>query len=428
VPRPLQSLAAGFTGTFAIDGPALPVTISLLRKLCDGVVVGFQGAGGGKGSRCRHCVQGTTSAMRPCVSASPWLSSMALGVAVACGGGPPGPDVAPRGEPSSAEPARAGASRCASSAAPELAPLPLAVGGFCVEAYGRVRAYGLGASLPLERACDQVLGPGCVVEGDHGLERVLAVRYVDARDGGATVDVIAARFVDSAGAYARFGDQLIGDRDPASLALEELPAAGVTVREGERVSTWLGRYVLSADYGDDGSDPEVRARAAAARLPEVARGLSSALPADPELPLAVQKLPAAHRVPFGTRLVLGDAIGVPGMGMGAIGYHRQGDKRWRSLAIVRPDADAAQDVLGTLAASPGARKLKNGTLEAVALTFRRLPTEPNVQWVVGQRRELLYGVGDEATALPESTSAEREAIVNLSLPDKLLELTRMHTE
>jgi uncharacterized protein DUF6599 len=367
--------------------------------------------------------------MRPCVSASRWLSSVALGAAMGCGGGSSTSDASAPSLPSgSAEPARPGASRCAPAAAPELAPLPLAAGGFCLQAYGRVRAYGPGAPLPLERACDQVLGPGCVVEGDHGLERVLAARYVDARSGGATVDVIASRFVDSAGAYARFGDLLIGDRDPASLGLDELAAPGVAVREGERVSAWLGRYVLSAYYGDDGADPESRAQSAAARLPELARGLLGALPAEPELPVAVQRLPVAHRVPFGTRLVLGDALGVPGMGMGAIGYHRQGDKRWRTLAIVRPDAEAAEDVLGTLAASPGARKLENAALAAVALTFRRSPSEPNVGWVVGQRRELLYGVGDEATALPESTSAEREATVNLSLADKLLELTRMHTE
>jgi uncharacterized protein DUF6599 len=367
--------------------------------------------------------------MRPCVSASRWLSSVALGAAVGCGGGRSAAEATPQPLPSGpGGPAPSGASRCWSAAAPELAPLPIATGGFCLEAYGRVRAYGLGAPQPLERACDQVLGPSCIVEGDHGLERVLAVRYVDARGGGATLDVIASRFVDAAGAYARFGDQLIGDRDPASLGLEELAAPGVVVREGDRVSAWLGRYVLSAFYGDDDADPESRARAAAARLPDLARGLMSALPAEAELPVAVQRLPAAHRVPFGTRLILGDALGVPGMGMGAIGYHRQGDKRWRTLAIVRPDADSAQDVLGTLAASRGARKLKTATVEAVAVTFRRSPAEPNVAWVVGQRRELLYGVGDEATALPESTSAEREATVNLSLPDKLLELTRMHTE
>ena len=48
--------------------------------------------------------------------------------------------------------------------------------------------------------------------------------------------------------------------------------------------------------------------------------------------------------------------------------------------------------------------------------------------MVGQRQEVIYGVGDEATALPELTSAEREAAVKLSLADKLVELTRTHTE
>jgi hypothetical protein len=377
--------------------------------------------------------------MRPCVSAPTWFSSAAIGAAVGCAGavlGCHGAEAASEVsssatlqgiQPGAAEPARSASSVCEPAVPPELAPLPAVAGGFCLEAYGRVRAYGAGSPLPLERACEQVLGPGCAVVGDHGLERVVAVRYVDARGGSASIDLIASRFVDAAGAYAHFGDQLIGERDPASLALEELGAPGVAAREGERFSAWLGRYELSAYYSDTAEDPETRARAAAVRLPELARGLLGSLPAETELPLAVQKLPADNRVPFGARLVLGDALGVPGMGMGAIGYHRQGERRWRTLAIVRPDAEAAQDVLGTLAASPGARRLRT-PLDTVALTFRRLPAEPNVTWVVGQRRELLYGVGDEATALPESTSAEREASVNLSLPDKLLELNRMHTE
>ena len=49
------------------------------------------------------------------------------------------------------------------------------------------------------------------------------------------------------------------------------------------------------------------------------------MPPAPNLPLAVQKLPAEHRLPLGTRLLLGDVLGVSGMGAGAIGHYRNGD-------------------------------------------------------------------------------------------------------
>jgi hypothetical protein len=98
------------------------------------------------------------------------------------------------------------------------------------------------------------------------------------------------------------------------------------------------------------------------------------------------------------------------------------------LAIVRPDDEAAKDVLSTLGRTPAAHGLRNAPLDALSFTERRLPAEPYVGWVVGQRHEVIYGVGDEATALPEFMPADREAAVKLSLLDKLVKLTKVHLE
>ena len=57
-----------------------------------------------------------------------------------------------------------------------------------------------------------------------------------------------------------------------------------------------------------------------------------------------------------------------------------------------------------------------------------VPAEPWVGWVVGQRQEVVYGVGDEAAALPEFMPAEREAAVKLGLLDKLAKLSKVHQE
>jgi hypothetical protein len=322
-----------------------------------------------------------------------------------------------------------------------LGGLPQQLGPFRLDPYATVRAFGAGEPAPLERACDAILGPGC--DDGHGLEHVVALRYVavqsvaggpldgqrvDGRGGRATLDVIVSRYADAESAYARFTDDLIGERDPLELSARLLEVPGLAVLDAERVDGWLGRYIVGLTHSDPTEPFEQRVAAAAAALPEAARRLTEALPAEADLPPSVQRLPRAHRIPLGARLLTGDALGVPGVGRGAVGYYRDGDKRWRVLAIVRPDAESAKDVLATLGQSPAARRIEKAPLDALAFTERRLPAEPYVGWVVGQRHEVVYGVGDEAAVLPEFTPAEREATVKLSLLDKLAKLTKVHLE
>jgi hypothetical protein len=309
-----------------------------------------------------------------------------------------------------------------------LGALPRQLAGFCVDAYSRVRSYGSDAPEPIERACEQILGPGCNGGRELGLTRLVALAYRDQRGGSATLDLIVSVFEDADGAYANFTGQLIGERDPLQIGARAFEAPGLAVLDGARAAGWLGRYVVGLQYGDPPAPSEQRSADAAQRLPDALRRVLETLPNEPDLPLAVQKLPSAHRVPLGARLLLGDVLGIPGIGAGAIGYYRDGEKRWRVLAVVRPDADSARDVLGTLTQSPAVRPIRNAPLEAYAFTERRLPKEPYVGWVVGQRQEVIYGVGDEATALPELMTAEREAAVKLSLADKLVKLTRTHIE
>jgi hypothetical protein len=369
--------------------------------------------------------------MAPCVSRGLMLGALALVALSGCGAREPSPaGSALRSSNEGAEGAdpdalRAKSERDAASAR-ALGPLPRQLERFTLDPYAEVRAFGTDAMAALERACEQILEPGCA--DGRGLDHVIAARYVEGEGGRATLDVIASRYLDADAAYAAFTDDLIGEQDPLELTARRLDVPGLGVLDGERVAGWLGRYVISLSYGDETGPAERRAAGAAASLPEAARRLLAALPAEPNLPLSVQKLPRAHRVPLGARLVRGDALGIPGMGMGAVGYYRDADKRWRVLAIVRPDDESAKDVLSTLGRNPAARSIRNAPLDALAFTERRLPAEPYVAWVVGQRHEVIYGVGDEATALPEFTSAEREAAVKLSLLDKLVTLTKVHLE
>ena len=356
------------------------------------------------------------------------LSGCGTGAPSAGAGGADAPGALASGEPAAPSPRRRCTEPLEAESERARGLLPRQLGGLCLDAYARVRAFGSDEREPVGRACDELLGLGCGDSEEQGLEHVVGLRYSDAAGGAAALDVVAMRFADAPSAYGHFTEQLIGERDPLELGATVIPAPGVAVLDGAHAAGWLGRYVVSANYSDESAPTAERARDVAARLPELFRGLLEALPNEPTLPLAVQKLPASNRIPLGVRLVQGDAFGVRGIGPGALGYYREGDKRWRVLSIVRPDADSAKDVLGTLGQNPAARPIRNAPLDALSFNERRLPREPHVGWVVGQRREVIYGVGDEATALPELTTAEREAAVKLSLLDKLAKLTRIDIE
>jgi len=64
----------------------------------------------------------------------------------------------------------------------------------------------------------------------------------------------------------------------------------------------------------------------------------------------------------------------------------------------------------------------------VELTVRRLPSEPEINWVIGQWGDMIYGIGDEPSALPEFMTARAEASVKLSQHEKLVALTRVQTK
>jgi uncharacterized protein DUF6599 len=348
-----------------------------------------------------------------CQASGPPLGNLA--------GGSPGD--APGAAPAASASSCAAALDAAALAA--LETLPVQTDAFCVDAYARVGVYGAGAPDSLARACERVLGPGCQEQPEEGLERVVALRYLVRAAPGSSIDVVLSRFENTAGAYAHFTAATLGENDPAALDLKPLDAAGNALFQSDNVLGWRGRHVFWLHYSDE-QQPEADNRLAASRhLPELAQLLSRSLPLESGLPAPVQRLPEAQRLPLGVRLVLSDALGVPGLGMHAQGYYAEGSKRWRVLTIVRPDAESAKDVLSTLRRHPAAKQINGVPLDTLQFIERRLPTEPVVGWVVGQRAEVVYGIGDEASVLPEFMPAQREAAVKLSLLEKLAKLTRI---
>lgn len=336
--------------------------------------------------------------------------------------------VSATGAQGSAEsPPRERVPRCAAGAvtgeiAAQLDGLPERVDDYCIDPHALVRAYGSEEAAPLADGCERVLGPGCADDARQGLTRVLSLRYLHASEPASAVDVVLSRFDDAEGAYAHFTERLVGDLDPARLAARQLEVPGVAVLDGERVFGWRGRHTVWLRYVDEERDLAELLAAAAHELPELARQLLDGLPEEGGLPVPVERLPEAQRIDLGVRFMLGAALGVPGLGPSARGYYRDANKRWRVLSIVRPDSESAKDVLGSLSRHPSAKKIKG--IDALQFIERRLPSEPHVGWVFGQRGPVIYGIGDEATVLPELMPAEREASVKLSLHEKLVKLTR----
>jgi hypothetical protein len=316
---------------------------------------------------------------------------------------------------------RAAADPCA-GAPGESDRLPASPVGYCVDRYAELATYGVEGAQPIERARVRVLGLG--LTEDYGLDRLVTLRYASRAGRGSGVEVVLSRFERSAGASAFFADRLVGDLDPASLDATALPGPGQAVLRGDEVLAWRGRHVLWLHHDDEQVPPDTARAEAASELPPLTQALMAVLPEDEGTPPELERLPEEARVPLGARVVLGDPFGIGGLGLSARGYYREGSQRWRVVAIVRPDAESARDVFGTLGRSPGARRLEGG--EAIAITERRLPSEPQLDWVFGQRGEVIYGVGDEPTALPEFMPARDESTVKLTLGEKLLRLSRMN--
>jgi hypothetical protein len=121
-----------------------------------------------------------------------------------------------------------------------------------------------------------------------------------------------------------------------------------------------------------------------------------------------------------------DLLSETGIGAGAFGYYRAGEKRFRFAALLRSDAEQAKDVLVTLAKVPGAAKEKSAGEGGVRFMHKGegAPTE----WVFARAGKLVLGIGDEARVLRSGMSAEEHAKVTLARDEKIERLKKALAE
>jgi hypothetical protein len=332
--------------------------------------------------------------------------------------GPPPPP------PSAQAPARACAAGGGSVADPALATaFPKTSSGYCVDPNGETRSFGEGAKKPLDAVCTEAFDGECEVYKSFGLRMVTTFRYVDGGGTPGSVDVVVSRFATREGAYGMFTKRVVGDGDPAQdRAPRDLGVAGASALGTGSAYLWKGQLFVELTYANETETPQQFAVSSGRLLEALAKEVAPKLPGAPELPPSAAALPAANRVPLGILFEPKDAFGVSGGGAGAYGFYKQGDKRWRVLAIARDDAEQAKDVLGSLARRKGASKEKEAGEGGVRLAVGEGSEGPKAEWIAARAGRNVFGVGDETLSLRNDMGAADRDKVSLTRSEKAARL------
>lgn len=298
---------------------------------------------------------------------------------------------------------------------------PRTLAGYCVNPDGETQAFGEKAPKPIDGICSLFDG-GCELYRSHQVKRTVRVDYVDAGSSGATVTVDLSQFATSDHAYAMFTKRVTSDEDPTRPDMPKKAEVGVPAAMGTgSLYAWKGAYLVELSYVSTGeSGDEKKLRASAERvLPGLAKGIVDKLPGAATPPAAVGKLPQAGLIPLGVVMLLDRALGEAGTGPAALGYYREGDKRYRVMIISKDDAEQAKDAWKTLAKKKGATEEKALGEAASRVMVQESDGAPKAEWVVARAGKLVVGVGDEAFALTAGASAAEHEKTSLSKDDKI---------
>ncbi|HEY6080887.1 MAG TPA: DUF6599 family protein [Polyangiaceae bacterium] len=276
---------------------------------------------------------------------------------------------------------------------------PKQAAGYCIDPNGEARSYGEAAKGTLDAVCTELLDGECEVYKGYGLKRVVTLRYVDGAGSPGTVNVIVSRFGSPEGAYGFFTKRVIADGDPADGTPKEIAAGGEGALGTGIAYIWRGDVVAELSYTNELETPDQIKASSGKVLPGLARELGDHLPGEVNPLPAVRLLPQERLVPMGISYAHRDALGVTGLGSGAVGYYQENDLRYRVVGLSRPDEDSAKDVLGTLKKLPGSKVQKDLGFDAVSFSTREAEGAPQAEWLAGRSGGNVIIVGDEPLKL-----------------------------
>jgi hypothetical protein len=299
----------------------------------------------------------------------------------------------------------------------ESAPfLPKTTGAFCLDPNGGSKTFGEGAPLPIDKICDVFDGECEIYKGFH-IQKLVEARYVDGAGTPATIDIHLSKFASTEGAYGMFTKRVVGDGDPAEPTTpREIKGGGRAALGLGNAYLWRGPYLVELTYNDETAG-EAQLKATSEKLlPSLVAAVGDKLPGD-TTPPAVGLLPADEKIPLGERFETKNVLGIDGLGVGAIGYYKRGDKRYRMVALPRGDVDQAKDLISTMLRLPGASKDK--LLGDGGVRFMHKDGEGSaVEWVFARKGKDVLGVGDEPRAMKPGATADEHAKVCLSADEK----------
>lgn len=325
------------------------------------------------------------------------------------GGAPPPP---PSGAPSASSSA-APAALCANGGGDLSDPLtanilPKSAGGYCVDPQGEIKTYGEKGKLSMDEVCTTAFDGECEVYKNFGLKRVVSVRYVDGAGKGGTVEVNLSRFSSIGNAYGMYTLRVVAG-DPAEPSTPKPLTAGAAGAIGTgRAYVWRGEYLAELQYVNENENPDQFSASSAAILPVIGKQLGDKIPGDVALPPAAQQLPTANRVPQGMLFQPKDVLGWKSAGPGAIGFYKDGDRRWRVVSIVKDDADQAKDAFKTMKSGAGSLPIANSGGDEGAHVIVPGNGDPKVEMFIVRKGNQIWGVGDEEYALRGVTGPDQQ--------------------
>jgi hypothetical protein len=302
--------------------------------------------------------------------------------------------------------------------------VPRAAGGYCIDPQTEPKTYGDKGKLTMDEVCTTAFDGECEVYKRFGLDRVVVLRYVDGTGAPNSVEVNLSRFTTADGAYAMFTKRVVADGDPARATVKPLNAGGAGATSSSNAYVWRGQYLAELTFvtEDTKMTPAQMAQANEKATGSIAHDIGSKLPGALDPLPSTALLPTASRISLGVAYHPKDALTLTGIGPAAVGYYKDGDKRWRVVGIARADADAAKEAFRAFKLKAGAVPLKNVGDEAVQVLVQEAPDRAKAEYVVARKGTAVAAVGDEELVLDPSTPSDKQAPLKLTRDEKIAKL------
>lgn len=297
------------------------------------------------------------------------------------------------------------------------------VNDYCIDPNSETRAYGKSATGTLDQVCTELFDGECEVYRAYGLERVVTVRYADAKGSTSTVNVVLSRFETPRGAYGFFTKRVVADSDPIDSKVKTLAAGGAAALASTIAYVWRGTYVAELSYVNDSESPDALRQSAARILPDIAKSIGSLVPGDVALPDTAGMLPSEGLISLGIAYEPHDLLNIQGVGPGSYGFYAEQEHRYRIALLERADEASAQDILKTLKKVPGASETKTRP-PVVSLIQHTGNDAVKSEWLFAREGNRVVGIGDEELVLNQA-GAEQARAKCLKREQKLEHLNKL---